>query len=400
MTERTRRATDAVEAHHAYLTASRPGTLKARIEGNLLDPTELKEDPRYGMGDLYPGGSFQQWVHDVANSAQTYTATTELFEEVLLTVEMIEEEGIDWLPLQPQHVPAPEGFILFPRGVENPTHRDYGVSARRELGRPGTTVTRYRDKGGGDRAMIDGFMWTTSIQVSRDGFAGEPVDGVTIIPITRWRGRPQDRPFRTVKPLVDESPQPMPAVVGTDLTAWAYDEAGATEWQNPPIDKWNHPDVDVPARRAELVEQLFANRLFVRSLVWATFRWLNEEVPVMENADRGISRRMRRERYRHEQRPEDGDVLVFDLRRVHAGDSTPGEGDPPWWRTRWTVRGHWAWRRYAIRDETGVPIGPTRGPMAREGVTYTRRQVWIDPYEKGPEWAPLVLREKVGVLNR
>lgn len=73
-------------------------------------------------------------------------------------------------------------------------------------------------------------------------------------------------------------------------------------------------------------------------------------------------------------------VTIVDLRRVRHADA-PGERSGRSYDHRWVVRGHWrnqAW-------------GKGRAE---------RRPVWISPYVKGPDDAPLLVTEKVNVWRR
>lgn len=403
MSERSRRATEAVETHYAFLDACRTGSTKDHIEGSLLDCAKDPTDVRFGHGDfLYgKGRSFQDWQRDIANRARTFTATTDLMREVALTVDMMAEEEIDWLPLLPHHVPAQTGMMLFPWGMEDPTHIDRGVHIQRKRMNAFQDSLSAYDSGGGARHHIDGFLWDVTDKVAKDGHAGPPVSGVMVLPLTRWRGDPTDRPFRLHYHLHPDT-RPVP-IVASDVTAWAFDdEDSGTEWGIPP--SLNTELLD-GFDRTEQLENVVEKRLWVRSLVWATFRWLSEEVWIPESPDnRQTTRKMNRARpVIHENAPEDGMVTIVDLRLERKEAVARGEagGEPPWWRSRWIVRGHWAKRRYAIRHpQTNEPVGPTRGPGSVEGVTFAYKRVWIDPYEKGPDSAPLVLRDRVGVLCR
>lgn len=86
--------------------------------------------------------------------------------------------------------------------------------------------------------------------------------------------------------------------------------------------------------------------------------------------------------------PEDGDISVIHLRkflstvrnRTEATDYDK-EGNPKW-SHRWIVRGHWAWRNCKCPEHDG------------------RHRVYIDPYIKGPEHLPLVIKEKVISIDR
>jgi hypothetical protein len=77
----------------------------------------------------------------------------------------------------------------------------------------------------------------------------------------------------------------------------------------------------------------------------------------------------------------DTTVTVIKLRHAQHG---PCDGESQVeWRHRWVVRGHW---RYAhAKDEDGNPI---------------RRWVYINPHFRGPEGAPLLIRDKVNFWNR
>lgn len=400
MTQRTRRATEAVEAHLDFLAQCRMGSEKDMIEGTLLDVTRDPADPRFGHGDfLYEarGGSFQTWMASIANQARTFTATTDLWREVTLTVEMMTEEGIDWLPLTPEMLPAEAGFMLFPYGVKYPYDIDRGHTTTTKFEK-GRKVTIIRDDGGGAEWWIDGLLWLRNDRVASNGWIGPPVDGVTILPLTRWRGDTEHRPYRLTIHHLDDTLR-VPELVASDITAWGFDQPGVFEWTDPAVQPGYTPD----ERDEELIAALSDHRTWIRSLVWATFRWLNEEVWLPEQADnRGTRRRLERAKPQFAKTPDDGDIVVVDLRkerREQIANSDP-DAEPPWWRTRWIVHGHYARRRYAIRDEAGRAVGPTTGPDAVEGRTFEYRRVWIEPFLKGPENAPLVIRDHVGVLNR
>lgn len=406
MMQKTRRATEAVEAHLDYLEACHPGSVKDLIEGGILDPCRDPSDPRFGHeAFLYDGKTFQDYLRQMAGAAKTFTATTDLMREVVLTTEMLDEEGIDFVSLRPETVPIKQGFFLFPYGVENPTHHDYG-QRRRPVRLPNGRVAEYQvDLGGGSRHMVDGFFWSTSDKVSKDGHAGEPSDGIIFFLLTRHRNN-EDRPFRQFH--LRHPDLTAPPLVGSDMSAWAYDAPDATGWiepdflllQNPTHqDSLEYGDLDPEV----LVEELEQNRLWVRRLIWSCFRWLTEEIWTPESAEtRQLSRRFKRARpVLHENQPEDGDIVVVDLRKYRdAVEEHSESGEPPWWRTRWQVEGHWARRRIAIRDEQGNSMGPVRGPGSVYGETYLYRQVYIEPFEKGPSDRPLVLKDKVGVLSR
>jgi hypothetical protein len=87
--------------------------------------------------------------------------------------------------------------------------------------------------------------------------------------------------------------------------------------------------------------------------------------------------------------PEYGDVQVITLRTFLGKNSKPHTPDPDSTREyshRWIVRGHWAWRHCSPEN-------------ADEGED-CRKRVYIDPYVKGPEDKPLIIKDKLYAVVR
>lgn len=382
-----RRADDALEAHLWLVDSHHRHPGAQTVVQTLLTPQDRPAVAPY----------INSITSDALGRASTWTMTGDMFREILVGVDFIadqlEDGQIDGMALTDDLVPADSGIVVFPYGVQLP-HRDGGVT--RTLDRNPFSPYRERvlDEGGGDRWMLDGFIWTKPdhpIGIGDDnGNVVEQRDGIALLPITRYRGRPTDRPFRTIHNDGGSTrPSDYPDWVCCDYTAWAYG-SGIT-----PDGHWCDND-----QNPELVnsdEAVAATRL-MRLLVWLSFRFFQDELPARERASRPVWRRAKP--VLSERTPEQGDVVVFKLRHEHPADRGDGaEGaEPRWWRTRWMVSGHKALRRYAIRDANGKPVGPTRGPDAVLGVTYEYRTVTIAPYVKGPENMPLVVRNKVNVL--
>lgn len=400
MTERTRRATEASDTHAQFIEDSRPDGPKALVEDGLLDVTIDPNDVRYGHGQfLYPKtGTFQGDVRFWAASASTFAVTTDLMREVVLTLEMMEEEGIEFLPLQQTNVPTPAGFILFPYGVDftDLLPEENGLKERTYL-KGDKLIRGVGDEGGGDRWYIDGFLWAETDRAADLDNELAPGLGIQFLPLTRWRGRDTDRPFRLSRSLSPEAP--VPPLVASDISAWTFDKPDQDSWGD--LRNLAHLHADHHVQSAYYQGGAAEVRRRMRLLLWATFRWLQDEIWIPEEPDRAARKRMKRARPQFAKAPEDGSILIVDLRAERKDwRDAHGDGEPPWWRTRWVVRGHWARRRYALRDAQGNTVGPTRGPDAVYGETYLYRKVWIEEHEKGPENAPLVLKEKVGVLSR
>jgi hypothetical protein len=103
--------------------------------------------------------------------------------------------------------------------------------------------------------------------------------------------------------------------------------------------------------------------------------WLLSQQRIAQAQVRQVTRpgRRRAERARFEL-PEDG-IRVVTLRRLvseSVAEAVPIDVD---WSHRWIVGGHWRQQWYPTRDE--------------------HRPLWIAPYVKGPEEAPLVLKDRV-----
>jgi hypothetical protein len=73
-------------------------------------------------------------------------------------------------------------------------------------------------------------------------------------------------------------------------------------------------------------------------------------------------------------------VTVIDLRRIEGMNRGHGESTIEW-HHRWVVRGHWRWQ--------ACGVGHTE-----------RRRIWIAPFIKGPEDAPLAVTNHVYALRR
>lgn len=83
-----------------------------------------------------------------------------------------------------------------------------------------------------------------------------------------------------------------------------------------------------------------------------------------------------------------GRVTVVQLRRTqaarHEGESLIE------WQHRWVVRGHWRWQYCGPHHPWAQEIEPGK----------YRARIWIHPYQKGPEDAPLMIPDKLYSLEK
>lgn len=117
-----------------------------------------------------------------------------------------------------------------------------------------------------------------------------------------------------------------------------------------------------------------AQQVAVLRSVQAIFRIMQQTIAVhaQHHPDRATRRRSQRAEY-----PEK-DVTVIYLRRPRRDDYQERNGDGEHkeieWKSRWLVAGHWRNQWFPSKNE--------------------HRQIWINPYIKGPEDKPLQVREK------
>lgn len=132
--------------------------------------------------------------------------------------------------------------------------------------------------------------------------------------------------------------------------------------------EWAVPEAAVPGA----IERLWqTNDARITHALWLL---LQQTVVTqdIDNLDRATRRRATRKRIPPR-------VTVIKLRRSNEGREH-GESEVEW-QHRWIVRGHWRWQAC--------------GPNYSE-----RRRIWISPFIKGPEDAPLKQSEKVYSLQR
>lgn len=97
----------------------------------------------------------------------------------------------------------------------------------------------------------------------------------------------------------------------------------------------------------------------------AAMLWIQQTIIVPDRitADRGVRRRLSREGVN------DAIVNVVRLRRAERNPHGDAPGEPVEWSCQWIVRGHWRQQYYPSTNE--------------------RKPLWIFPYVKGPDDAPL-----------
>lgn len=157
--------------------------------------------------------------------------------------------------------------------------------------------------------------------------------------------------------------------VPVDFSGWGY----GLRWESlsdEDTDRFAGEITNMPGKVASHVGQM-------RRRLLSTLLLMGEEVYAeRERVSRPTRRRWEASKLRT---PEDFSVAVTRLRRYHH---SPGEQHPdsePLYNHRWYVRGHWR------RLHRGTP---------------EERAVWVRPYIKGPDHAPLIEHFRVTALDR
>lgn len=172
--------------------------------------------------------------------------------------------------------------------------------------------------------------------------------------------RAEARVRRLVEPFTDRYVPAPAGLLMVDMTAWTY----GTPWGEVPQSS--------PTSSTECAPVIAAERRILYSLWSLMAQQIGK--PVSEVASRQYKRRWERQ---VTPPPNYGDVRVVTLRRLAPGDQG-GDQDEEFgreWSHRWVVRGHWRQQWY-----------PSEG---------VHRLIWIEPFIKGPEHRPLIVKDRV-----
>lgn len=158
--------------------------------------------------------------------------------------------------------------------------------------------------------------------------------------------------------------------------SWAETELGGVRVQVKPKE---HDADDIPG------QQMFSWMAFLKSF----FQLVKQEVAVLQPQalDRSHWRRLKGTGIM----PEYGDLRIVTLRRLRPhNDHEEGLGNEVEWSHRWIVSGHWANAYHPSCDKC-----QTLGHACK-----THPAVYKQPYEKGPENKPLIIKDRVFIWKR
>jgi hypothetical protein len=295
-------------------------------------------------GNVMPGGNHGAWKAGAKELARllalapTYVVTADMGRLLDVAVDQLQAEGATPIPTVSE-MPSPSGFLL----MERPTPiMVYGPEPQGYL-------------------PVRAMAWVPQVVTYMQH--GEQKHGPGVSLLNFLDTKPGDAvasgPFHMTKPH--------------DLTAWTFD----LPW----VVAESHEDflhtVGDPIGNGK------AHPAGAHWRRWAYSIWhLAMERIQPRKAGRHTRRRWERV---IGPSPNFGDVRVIDLRRYATrGGVAVGETDPDYarqWSHRWVVSGHW-------RQQ---PYGPGRT---------LRKTIWIDPFVKGPDDRPLIVRDDVYVMRR
>lgn len=317
-------------------------------------------------------------VRDVVKAASTFYVSPDMCELVRMAAEDMPVSG-----LQPTDMPTDTGFLVFDRPLtlsnaiwsteaeEAGTEVDVRISAIAwrvgSVRKAPATDPQGSDVVGLDPMVPIGlesvpglsyFLFQTprdvAVMMNQDLAEGE--DGVTADETQRFNG-------------------PLPIY---DFSGWAFN----TPWYATAEEVGHAIEQDGEQGPVSGVHSIVDQ---TRRLLIATWRILNQTNIVTLDPTRP-PRHLRRRAERVGITPEDGDIVVIRMRRevfqgLHKAAGTE-EDDVPWYTVRFMVRGHW--HNYWVGPRGAQHLQPK----------------YVLPYEKGPEGAPLVKRNKIFSLER
>lgn len=316
-------------------------------------------------------------VKSVVANASTFYVSPDMCELVKMAAEDMPAGG-----LKPTDMPTDTGFLVFDRPVsltsELPVDLDDGGVVE--------TATEVRIAGIAWQAGSVRRAPVLNAANQAPGFSseGDTVPGVSYFLFTT----PHDAAvnMNLIAQAAGEEPQedadnvrryngPLPI---WDFSGWSFNQP----WHTTTEENFGHAftqegELEPLTGVHGVVDQ-------ARRLMLATWRILNQKNIVVLEPNKNKPRQLRK-RAERVGIPEDGDILIIRMRReVFQGlkNAAGGEDDEPWYSIRFMVRGHW--HNYWV------------GPRGNQHL----KSKYVCPYEKGPEGAPLVRKDKIFSLER
>ena len=268
-------------------------------------------------------------------------------ETFLVTAEMAElamaaQADMPPEPLVPQDLPSSHGFLWVEGGIQSQDIRGVNNS---------TSVFTWSSSGGGIAVLSWAYKWDKKDEINVE--MHKQMDVMLKAPDLLWTGWGGAMKFGHLPPTSVTAKDPIPA---SATVAWTDDEK-----RDGLLVNGKEVETINAGRNLELSFLLAAWRL-MQQTISSTRR---EEVP---------AKKVRRFDLK--------DTMVSVITLRHRAPYHEGETHVEW-RHRWVVRGHW--RHQPYKDSDG---------------TLLYRWIYINPFMKGPEGAPLKRSEKINVWKQ
>lgn len=324
------------------------------------------------------GNYLHNVVKSVISSASTFYVSPDMCEIVKMAAEDMPASG-----LRPTDLPTDTGFLVFDRPVslwsELPVDKDDGGSVMTNIE---TRISAIAWQAGTVKMapLHDSDGHAAGFKSEGDSVAGVSyflftTDHDMAVILNKTAEAVGEEPNTDIDDVRREN-GPLPIY---DFSGWAYN----TPWHAVPEENVGHS-----IQQEGEQEPLYGVHSIVdqaRRLMLSAFRILNQTNVVVLNPNRNKPRQLRK-RAERVGIPEDGDILIIRMRReVFQGLQKAADEDDdgePWYTCRFLVRGHW--HNYWVGPQGARHLVPK----------------YILPYEKGPEGAPLVHKNKIFSLER
>jgi hypothetical protein len=168
-----------------------------------------------------------------------------------------------------------------------------------------------------------------------------------------------------------------------DRTPWTYDHP----WQSSGNDEWE------PGRIMEDGSiQVDDTVAFIRRFMLSFFRIAHQFIEA-EPVHRNVRRR--RERESNRKLPHFGQINIISLRRTEQTGQIHEDDERQWKLThRIMVRGFWRWQWHPTPSDPDHECEHCKAPKGYH------QQIWINPFIKGPDGTPLVIKDRVFKVER
>lgn len=215
---------------------------------------------------------------------------------------------------------------------------------------------------------IRGFSWTISDYVLiKDDVSGEmkPSRGIALGLYIDSKHVPEADLFR-------KAGHSIPQVIIVDESAWSF----MLPWSEISWDEyWEGPETSVGTGRIN------PEHAHLRRFLYTFFHLISARIHTVK-MPRKAARRAERQ-FKANPPPNYGDIRVITLRRSTTRASIPddfNEEEGREWSHRWMVSGHWRNQWYKKEQ--------------------VHRPIWIEPYVKGPEDKPLIIKDTLYDVKR